>query len=509
MVSEPRIVDNAVVPISVDWMDFTRTYDAQNRVSTETTPGVQPGINNDTLYQYNYSDRNRLVNVNQIDNNICVNRAYTFDNTGNRTQKVTSLLNAANNICGTPVTGETPITQTLSYNDYSQITNTGYVYDIFGRATTIPSADTASGKGDLTIGYSVEDRILNQKQGLTQTDYNYDALGRRYQDKQNTVVQVTRHYGDESDNPTWVTSGPAGAITQTDVYTPSLGSSLNITRTTKTGATTAYLNVANLHGDTITSLVIPTTGYVSAPTTLNVFDEYGVNQPIDSASLPSGSTYADPRNLFINNYGSLGQAQRETTDTGIQFMGARGYNPITGQFLTPDPIQGGNETTYNYPNNPICSSDYNGLADANQILREILFTFAVDAAVVAACLLFPPACLAISVGVGILSGGFQGYMDSVRQGHSGSVQMADIIGGALIGGIASRIGVATAKPLVSFAVSSVKNGARRCAKWVADKFPVASEYIVGKSMELSTSYLLEQGNFLLDRRTKGKTRGLW
>ena len=358
-------VSNGGATTIVDWMDFTRTYDAQNRVSTETTPGVQPGINNDTLYQYNYSDRNRLVNVNQIDNNICVNRAYTFDNTGNRTQKVTSLLNAANNICGTPVTGETPITQTLSYNDYSQITNTGYVYDIFGRATTIPSADTASGKGDLTIGYSVEDRILNQKQGLTQTDYNYDALGRRYQDKQNTVVQVTRHYGDESDNPTWVTSGPAGAITQTDVYTPSLGSSLNITRTTKTGATTAYLNVANLHGDTITSLVIPTTGYVSAPTTLNVFDEYGVNQPIDSASLPSGSTYADPRNLFINNYGSLGQAQRETTDTGIQFMGARGYNPITGQFLTPDHIRGGNETTYNYPNDPINKIDLTGLASVS------------------------------------------------------------------------------------------------------------------------------------------------
>lgn len=116
---------------------------------------------------------------------------------------------------------------------------------------------------------------------------------------------------------------------------------------------------------------------------------------------------------------------------------------------------------------------------------------------------------AISVGVGILSGGFQGYMDSVRQGHSGSDQINDVIGGAVIGEIASRIGVATAKPLVSFAVSASKNQARSCVKWVAKKFPVATDYIAGKSMELSTSYILGQGNFLLDRRTNGKNRGLW
>jgi hypothetical protein len=41
-------------------------------------------------------------------------------------------------------------------------------------------------------------------------------------------------------------------------------------------------------------------------------------------------------------------------------MGARVYNPVTGQFTSPDPIPGGNETTYTYPNDPINQNDYTG-----------------------------------------------------------------------------------------------------------------------------------------------------
>jgi RHS repeat-associated protein len=381
-----------------------------------------------------------LVNVNQIDNNICINRAYTFDNTGNRTQKVSSVLDANNNICGSLVTGETPVTQNLSYNNYSQITNSGYVYDIFGRATTIPSGDTANLAGDVTVGYSIEDRIISLKQGATQTNYSYDALGRRYQDKQNTVVQVTRHYSDESDNPTWVTSGPAGALTQTDVYTPSLGSSLNVTSTTKT-STGNYLNIANLHGDTITSLAIPTTGYVSAPLALNVFDEYGVNQPIDPASLQAGSTYSDSRNLFINNYGSLGQAQRETTDTGIQFLGARGYNPTTGQFLTPDSIRGGNETPYNYPNNPINKFDLTGLAQVTA--AEFGFWWAVGTFLIgtAVCVATIGGCVIVGAALGAIGGMAEaGIAADAKGGISAAERQRLVLNGGLRGAIKGAIG---------------------------------------------------------------------
>jgi hypothetical protein len=41
-------------------------------------------------------------------------------------------------------------------------------------------------------------------------------------------------------------------------------------------------------------------------------------------------------------------------------MGARVYNPVTNQFTSPDPVTGGNETIYTYPNDPINKTDFDG-----------------------------------------------------------------------------------------------------------------------------------------------------
>lgn len=41
-------------------------------------------------------------------------------------------------------------------------------------------------------------------------------------------------------------------------------------------------------------------------------------------------------------------------------MGARLYNPTTGQFLSTDPVLGGNATPYGYPTDPVNSADLNG-----------------------------------------------------------------------------------------------------------------------------------------------------
>ncbi len=280
----------------------------------------------------------------QIAKTLTVNRAYVFDASGNRTSKTTKLMASAGLVCDLSSTVELSTTEDLIYNSYSQLTNTGYVYDVFGRATTVPSIHTANKMGDVVFGYSPEDRLTSQKQGTVQTDYTFDSLGRRYQDKVGTTVKTVRHYIDETDNPSWVT-GTGTAAGQTDVYSPSLSSGLSVTRKSNGTTTTNYMNVGNLHGDTIISLQLPTTGYVTGPSELNVYDEYGVPQSPELDNRPIGlgvDKRIDTTQLFVLTYGSLGQPQRETTDTGIQFMGARGYNPITGQFLSQYPMQGGN-----------------------------------------------------------------------------------------------------------------------------------------------------------------------
>ena len=60
-------------------------------------------------------------------------------------------------------------------------------------------------------------------------------------------------------------------------------------------------------------------------------------------------------------YNWLGTHQRDTNTTGgLTLMGARLYNPRTGNFLTTDPIPGGNLTPYTYPQDPINGSDLTG-----------------------------------------------------------------------------------------------------------------------------------------------------
>ena len=116
----------------------------QNRVVSETTPAFFPAVQSD----YEYDSKSRLTSVNQIDNTLCVNRVYTFDSVGNRTNKTTKFKAADGLSCGLESPVDPAIIQDLTYNDYSQLTKTGYVYDVFGRTITLPSTDTANQLGE-------------------------------------------------------------------------------------------------------------------------------------------------------------------------------------------------------------------------------------------------------------------------------------------------------------------------------------------------------------------------
>ena len=66
------------------------------------------------------------------------------------------------------------------------------------------------------------------------------------------------------------------------------------------------------------------------------------------------------------DWGWLGQHQRgsehQTGITPVIEMGARIYNPTLGRFQAVDPVQGGNNNDYTYPNDPVNQFDLNGNA---------------------------------------------------------------------------------------------------------------------------------------------------
>lgn len=277
----------------------------------------------------------------------CTTRRYTFDADDNRTSLMTSDGDATTGAC-TETGGST--SRGSSYDSADRRTTaSGYVYDLFGRVTTIPGADTprGAGAGAITLGYYSDDSARTITQAGTTSTYDLDVAGRRVKQTDTAAANgtttrvLTRHYTGGGDNPSWV-EDLKGGVTTTTRFTTSIGGDLGA----QTTGGQVSLSLADLHGDTVTSVDLPTTGPATAVSGWNDYTEYGTVR----AGTPTGPL----------GYGWLGAKQRATTDTGLQLMGARLYNPTTGLFTSTDPVPGGNTNPYTYPTDPINHFDLDG-----------------------------------------------------------------------------------------------------------------------------------------------------
>ena len=235
------------------------------------------------------------------------------------------------------------------FNSASELTGAGYVYDGLGRNTSIPAVDSPNSVGVISVGYRLNDQVASITQNGVATAYSFDGLGRRVSETTGSSV-VTKHYTGTSDNPAW-SSNNEGI---TDIYTSSLGTGLNGTVTLDNGVKTLSLDVNDLRGNTVTRINVDsatTDSWVS-------FDEYGNREGSSTGKLVT--------------YDAYGQYERATTSQGLILMGARLYNPVTNQFTSPDPITGGNETTYTYPNDPINKNDFTGLYTALNFAIDLI-----------------------------------------------------------------------------------------------------------------------------------------
>ncbi|PVE11909.1 DNRLRE domain-containing protein [Streptomyces scopuliridis] len=268
---------------------------------------------------YRYDATGRLTTVEDTADTVCTRRAYTFDARTNR-KSLTTATGAPGADC--PTGGGTATSHT--YDSADRLVDAGYTYDAFGRTTALP--------GHGTLGYYANDLAYQQTADGKRQTWQLDAALRFRSWKTETGSGSTwtqsgsklNHYDGDGDNPRWIVEDTAAGTLTRNV--DSASGDLAAT-TSRTGDT--VLQLSSIHGDVALRLPLDT---AKAPEALDA-DEYGNPRPGQSAT----------------RYNWLGAKQRSAeTLTGLTLMGVRLYNPLTGRFLSVDPVHGGNSNAYDY-----------------------------------------------------------------------------------------------------------------------------------------------------------------
>jgi RHS repeat-associated protein len=319
-------------------LSWSREYDGYGRVVRELAPDSATSASpKTTVYGYDSSSRLASVSSNGAS---CFSESYSYNARGDRTSSSVG-------VCGATTT------KTNSFNAESQLTTSGYVYDALGRNTFIPAADAPANNSGINLAYNLVDQVTGITQNGSTTSFTYDALGRRVNETAGSLTTL-RHYSDSSDNPEWTTQ-QSGANLTTEIYTGSLGAGMAVTTTFKGTVKTSSMQLTDIRGHTVTTLDLDSNSVAG----WSVYDSFGNPQTSQT-------------NTNLINYSSYGQQERATNTTGLILMGARVYNPETNQFTSKDPIKGGNENSYTYPNDPINGNDFSGLWDGWDTLDLVL-----------------------------------------------------------------------------------------------------------------------------------------
>lgn len=349
--SADRSYDNAGTLTSLtysmsgtSWLEFDQSPDELGRIVMQSSPASDQSLG------YDGTGRLATVQDTTVDpvsgSTVCTTRVYGFDNDANRASLdiyPDTGADPANGACATDLTANNPdrVSTSSSFDQADRITNPGYAYDTLGRTSTVPASDATGGgshaglSGDLTLTYYANDMVASETQGGETISYTLDPAQNRIASLTDAGVTTTNHYSDDTDSPSWSSTGSS--------WTRNLIGPDGALAGTSDQAGTAVLDLANPHGDIVAT--VPDDSSAASPSSYEESTEYG-------QSRETGGAYT---------YGWLGSAQRSAgTLGGLILMGVRLYNPDTGRFLSTDPVSGANPNAYVYPSDPVAQSDTSG-----------------------------------------------------------------------------------------------------------------------------------------------------
>ncbi|MGW1213625.1 RHS repeat-associated core domain-containing protein [Streptomyces sp. NPDC002499] len=217
-----------------------------------------------------------------------------------------------------------------------------YAYDATGNTTTRPDGTAAQ-----SLVWNEEGDLGKLVEGSSTTGYVYDADGALLI-RRNTAGETVLYLG--------ATEVHLDTSTATAKYWAqryySSGDSTVALRSNKSGANTLTWLAADRHG---------TSGLAIEATAQGITKRYST--PFGAARSGSTGTWADDR-------GFLGKSA--DSGTGLTHLGAREYDPVTGRFISVDPVlstdQAQSLNGYTYANNnPVTQSDPTGLESCGPV----------------------------------------------------------------------------------------------------------------------------------------------
>ncbi|HEX8002584.1 MAG TPA: RHS repeat-associated core domain-containing protein [Mycobacteriales bacterium] len=269
---------------------------------------------------FGYDAAGRLTSVVDRANGACTKRAYAVDADSNRTQ-TTTWLPTDDGACQTATSSSV----SYSHDEAARATATGYVYDALGRTTTVPAA-AARGGSAVTASYHVNDLVSTLTQNGATTTYTLDVVQDRFASWTDGTSTWTNHYAGDADSAAW-TEKSGSPVTWTR-NVAGIGGDLAAVEAYDGTSSVVTLQLVSLHGDLIGEA--PASGTTLGATFDS--DEFG-NRRLSST----------------RRYEWLGAKTRAADNPGgIVLMGVRLYNPVTGRFLSVDPVPGGSDNRYDY-----------------------------------------------------------------------------------------------------------------------------------------------------------------